>query len=71
MAFSLPTVWREPKDHITDCYFYMIKTVGFSSKNKNKIQYPDVPSAIRTVPNVDNSPIPVPPTDNAVESDKS
>lgn len=50
MSFAVPMVWREPRCHLTDCYFCMTSIVGFSSKSKHKIQYPDIPSAVRPVP---------------------
>ncbi|KAK4872941.1 hypothetical protein RN001_014970 [Aquatica leii] len=53
-------VWREPRCHFTDCYFCMTSTVGFSSKNKHTIQYPNIPSALRPVPRNDTLPIPEP-----------
>ena len=42
-------VWREHKDHLTDCCFCMTKISGFS-KTKSKIKYPDCVSAIKSVP---------------------
>lgn len=61
MAFGVPMVWREPKDHVTDCYFCLTNVRGFTSrKSKQHIGYPiNVPSAIRPVPH--NAEIPVPP----------
>ncbi|XP_028029325.1 uncharacterized protein LOC114242387 [Bombyx mandarina] len=26
MKFAIPRIWREPKDHITDCYFCMVNS---------------------------------------------
>ncbi len=33
LKFGIPMVWREPSNHITDCYFCMVKTKGFNTKN--------------------------------------
>ncbi|GBM34091.1 hypothetical protein AVEN_225613-1 [Araneus ventricosus] len=54
-------VWREPRCHLTDCYFCMTSTVGSSSKSKHTIQYPNIPSAVRPVPHNESLPIPVAP----------
>src|ERR1700761_9356004 len=35
MAFAIPTIWREPRDHHSDCYFCCVRTSGFSSKSKH------------------------------------
>ncbi|GBM78502.1 hypothetical protein AVEN_107667-1, partial [Araneus ventricosus] len=43
-------VWREPRCHLTDCYFCMSSTVGFSRKISTQIQYPNIPSPVRPVP---------------------
>jgi len=61
--FAIPMIWREPKDHVTDCYFCSVNTTGFSVKNKHKIVYPSLDSAIRPVPHDASLPIPVPPLD--------
>jgi hypothetical protein len=61
MQFAVPMIWREPTNHATDCYFCMTNVKGINKKNKNKIQYPDIPSAIRPVPHSDDLPIPTPP----------
>ncbi|KAK3769485.1 hypothetical protein RRG08_027055 [Elysia crispata] len=49
ISFSIPMVWREPRDHITDCYFCLTCVSGFSTKSRHLIQYPNLDSAIRPV----------------------
>jgi hypothetical protein len=63
MQFAVPMVWREQKDHSSDCYFCLTKICGFSSKNKHNISYPNLPSAIRPVPHCEELPIPELPQD--------
>ena len=57
MPFAIPIVWREGKDHMTDWYFYMINLKGINRKNKHHIQYPDVPSALRSIPHSPDLPV--------------
>ena len=52
-------VWREQKYHCTDSYFCLVKTSGFNKKNKSKIEYPNLPSAIRPMPHSDEIPVPL------------
>ena len=59
LSFGIPMIWREPKDHVTDYYFCLTKTEGFNAKNKSKIIYPNLPSAIRPVAYCDEIPIPI------------
>ncbi|GFY79172.1 uncharacterized protein TNIN_113811 [Trichonephila inaurata madagascariensis] len=47
-------VWREHRYLLTDCYFCMTSILGFSSKSKHTIRYPNIPS------HNESSPIPVP-----------
>ena len=61
VLFAVPMVWREPKDHLTDCYFCMTDIAGYSTKSKNKIAYPDIQSAIKPVPHGPSMPLPIPP----------
>ena len=59
MSFGIPMVWREPKNHVDDCYFCITQTQGFSSKSKHRIQYPSLDSAILPVPHSNEIPVPV------------
>ena len=52
-------VWREPKDHYSDCYLCGIKTKGIKRKNRTSLTYPSLDSAIRPVPHSEELPIPV------------
>jgi hypothetical protein len=63
MPFAIPMIWREPKDHLTDCYFCNVNVSGYSAWNKHKITYPSLESAIRPVPHSGDLPIPVPPSE--------
>lgn len=75
MRFAVPMVWREPTNHVNDCYFCMTPHVGqgtgISKKKKSVINYPNIPSAIRPVPHSDELPIPEPPERYGCESDNS
>ncbi|GBN16426.1 hypothetical protein AVEN_126509-1 [Araneus ventricosus] len=61
MPFAVPMVWREPRCHLTDCYFCMTSAVGFNRRSKHTIHYPNIPSVIRPVPYNESLPIPVAP----------
>ena len=47
--FGVPMIRREPTNCINDCYFCMVKTVGFNAENKHLIKYPKIRSAIHPV----------------------
>ena len=62
-AFADQMIWREPTDHVTNCYFCM--TSAFSKGiTKKKISssmiYPNIPSALRPVPHGERLPVRVP-----------
>ena len=57
MPFAIPMIWREPKDHIQDCYFCLVNVKEFSSKTKSKIAYPNLDSTSRPVPHDASLPI--------------
>ncbi|UYV67912.1 hypothetical protein LAZ67_5002474 [Cordylochernes scorpioides] len=68
MPFAVQMIWREPKDHSSDCYFCLTKTTGITSKSRHTVEYPDLPSAMRPVPHSDILPVPQPP-ENVIFSD--
>lgn len=58
LKFGIPMVWREPRDHASDCYFCAINTTGINRKNRHSLQYPDLPSARRPVAHCEEIPVP-------------
>ncbi|GBM28834.1 hypothetical protein AVEN_43558-1 [Araneus ventricosus] len=72
MPFSVSMIWREPTNHIDDCYFCMVPPAsgGFNKKKKRTIEYPNIPSALRPVFHGEGLPIPEPPTDFSISSDE-
>ncbi|UYV84064.1 hypothetical protein LAZ67_X001034 [Cordylochernes scorpioides] len=68
MPFAVPMIWREPKDHSSDCYFCLTKTTSVTSKSRHTVEYPDLLSAMRPVPHSDILPVPQPP-ENVIFSD--
>lgn len=70
--FAVPMVWREQKDHITDCYFCLTDVHGFTNrKSKRHIVYPNLPSAIRPIPHSETLPVPRRPTNEDSETDSA
>lgn len=66
----MPTIWRRPFCHATDCYFCLTK-VEQHGRHK-KVDYAQVPTMIKPVPHVDSDPYPVYPKrrrEDSVESD--
>ena len=60
MPFALPMIWREPTDHLTDCYFCHFGKELQRKKKKRTVNYRNIPSAIRLVPHTEDLPVPVP-----------
>ena len=59
LPFGVPMVWREPKEHLTDCYFCLVNTKDIGKKNWRNFSYPSIPSAIRPVLHSNEFPSPV------------
>jgi hypothetical protein len=59
--FAAPMTGCETINHLEDCYFYLMKILGFSRSSKNKIEYPNIPPAMKSVPHRD-LPTPAPST---------
>ncbi|ESO06027.1 hypothetical protein HELRODRAFT_160140 [Helobdella robusta] len=59
LKFGIPMVWREQRNHDTDCYFCSIDLTGINRKNRSSLEYPDLQSARRLVAHCDDIPVPV------------
>ena len=59
LKFGIPMVWREPRNHVSDCYFWAIDVTGINRKNRNVRKYSGLESARRPVVHSDECPIPV------------
>jgi hypothetical protein len=57
MPFAAPMVWREQKDHLTDCYFRLTKIDGHNLKSTRTIVYSNIPSALRPSQHDDSLPV--------------
>jgi hypothetical protein len=58
VPFAIPVTWREPNNLVDDWRFCC---ASFSAKNKHKIVYPNLTSAVRPIPHDDNLPVQEPP----------
>ena len=59
LKFGIPLVWREPRNHVSDCYFCAIDVTRINTKNRKALKYPDLESARRPVAHSDECPVPV------------
>jgi len=71
MPFAIPMVWREPTDHVSDCYFCLTSITGVTAKSKHTVQYPNLPSAMRPVPHSVELSVPKPPTNMRLSDSES
>ena len=63
MPFAIPRIWREPTNHLNDCYFCMVDVSHYrKSKDKRSIVYPNIPFSIAPVPHCEDLPIRESPT---------
>jgi hypothetical protein len=71
LPFAGPIVWRESTNDVNDCYFCMIQIEGMKGKDRKKIEYPNIPSAIIPVSHSDDLPVPVPPQTWSLEEENT
>lgn len=73
MPFAVPMVWKEPTNHINDCYFCIVSPFnhGLSKKWQQALVYPNIPFAIRPDPHSADIPIPKPPQSFTLEQEWS
>jgi len=71
MSFAIPMVWREPTDHVSDCYFCLTSITGVTAKFKSTVQYPNLLSVISPVPHSVELPVPKPPTNKMLSESES
>jgi len=71
MPFAVPMVWREPSNYISDCYFCLTPPVAscINRKKKQRIDCPNIHSAIRTVLHGEDLPVPEPPKEYNLNSE--
>jgi hypothetical protein len=52
MPFTIPVIRLESKNHVDDRFFWGVgvSVTDFSGKNKHRIVYPNLNSAIRPIP---------------------
>lgn len=56
MPFSIPALWRNQIDHVTDCYFCMTE-VSIHGRHR-KVNYPELRSVSKPVPHLPGDRIP-------------
>ena len=71
MPFVLPMIWREPTDHLPNCYYCIVRPLrhGITKEKKKTANYPNISSAIRPVPHTKDLLVPVPPQQYILDSD--
>ena len=57
LNFEIPMVWREPTNHVIDCYFCTVDVTGINRKNLGSLKYPDLQSVRRPVVHCDEIPV--------------
>ena len=59
LNFGIPMVWREPTNHVADCYFCALDVTGINRKNWGSLKYPDLQLAHRPVTHCDEISVPI------------
>jgi hypothetical protein len=54
VLFAVRVTWRQPKNLVDDSHVCCVSFASFSAKNKHKIVYPNLNSAVRQIPYDDN-----------------
>ena len=57
LRFGIPMVWREPKNHFDDSYFYAVNKKGINRKNRNSLVHLSLECAIRPIQHCSEIPI--------------
>jgi hypothetical protein len=70
-AFRLSYGLERATDHVADCYFCLTSITRVTAKFKHTVQYHNLPSAMRPVPNSAKLPVPKPPTKMALSDTES
>lgn len=52
-------MWRDPVNHLTNCYICLTDITGFSARNKQSVHYANVISVTLPVPHSQDLPIPL------------
>lgn len=47
ISFGTTTIWREPQNHLEDCYYCIVNVNGLNTKNRAKWQYPSTSCVYR------------------------
>ena len=70
MPSAVPGVWRDPSNHSSDCYSCLTPPVASGmNRKKQRIDYPNIPFAIRPVPHGEDLSVPEPPKDYTLNSE--
>lgn len=69
LPFGSPMIWREPFNHSTDCYFCAVSLKGINwNRRHDQKWYGNVSAATKTVPHSAFLPVPVPSSDQSINS---
>lgn len=72
LGFGAPMIWKEPFDHLRECYFCVTNLNGASMDKRHSWNYANVPTVIKPIPHSDDLPIPKPPNvSSESESDQT
>ena len=64
-------VWREPTNHVSNCYFCMTNIAGFTKNDISAVMFPGCPLDLRPVLHDAENPVPISTTYTNTTSDYS